>query len=54
MDRGARLDCLLVDDHAMFVEALALLVSIRHPEVALETAGHLAGDRKSTRLNSSH
>ncbi len=43
MDRAARLDCLLVDDHAMFVEALALLVSIRHPEVALETAGHLAG-----------
>jgi DNA-binding NarL/FixJ family response regulator len=34
--------CLLVDDHAIFREALALLISLRHPQVALTQAATLA------------
>lgn len=34
--------CLLVDDHAIFREALSLLMAMRHPEVQLCTAGTLA------------
>ena len=33
--------CVLVDDHAMFREALALLITHRHPEVSLTTAATL-------------
>jgi two-component system nitrate/nitrite response regulator NarL len=33
--------CLLVDDHTLFSEALALLIAHRHPEVALRTAASL-------------
>ncbi len=38
--------CLLVDDHAMFRDALALLLTHRHPGVMLETAGTLAQARE--------
>lgn len=38
--------CLLVDDHAMFRDALALLLTHRHPGVMLETAGTLAHARE--------
>ena len=34
--------CLLVDDHAIFRDALALLVAVRHPQVALRHAACLA------------
>lgn len=36
------MNCLLVDDHAIFRDALALLVAIRHPEVALRHAARLS------------
>lgn len=34
--------CLLVDDHAIFRDALSLLMELRHPEAQLCTAGTLA------------
>jgi DNA-binding NarL/FixJ family response regulator len=34
--------CLLVDDHAMFRDALALLVAVQHPDVRLQPAARLA------------
>lgn len=34
--------CLLVDDHAMFRDALGLLVAVRHPQVNLLAASRLA------------
>jgi DNA-binding NarL/FixJ family response regulator len=34
--------CLLVDDHAILRDALALLISVRHPEVELRCAASLA------------
>ncbi|MFO1269815.1 MAG: response regulator transcription factor [Rubrivivax sp.] len=37
--------CLLVDDHGIFREALALLVSLRHPQATLVQAGTLAAAR---------
>jgi DNA-binding NarL/FixJ family response regulator len=35
-------NCLLVDDHTLFREALALLMSTRHPEVRLHQAARLS------------
>lgn len=35
--------CLLVDDHALFVDALGLLMAHRHPGVRLSVAKQLAG-----------
>lgn len=43
---SAAIRCLLVDDHAMFRDALALLLTLRHPGVMLETAGTLAQARE--------
>jgi DNA-binding NarL/FixJ family response regulator len=34
--------CLLVDDHAIFRDALSLLMQLRHPEVPLHAVGTLA------------
>jgi len=39
------MDCLLVDDHAVFREALALLVETAHPTVRWREAGSLAAAR---------
>ncbi|MBQ0957526.1 response regulator transcription factor [Ideonella sp. 4Y11] len=35
--------CLLVDDHALFADALGLLIAHRHPTVRLSTANRLSG-----------
>ena len=37
----ARVKCLLVDDHAIVRDALALLVALHHPQVDLRQAGRL-------------
>lgn len=42
----ARLGCLLVDDHALLRDALALLIELHHPEVDLQMAGSLAEARQ--------
>ena len=34
--------CLLVDDHALFADAVGLLIAHRHPGVTLATANSLA------------
>lgn len=34
--------CLLIDDHALFREALAMMLSQRHPEVELQSCGTLS------------
>ena len=35
------MNCLLVDDHALFRDALALLIAVRHPDVNLRHAARL-------------
>ena len=37
----ARVKCLLVDDHALVRDALALLIALHHPQVDLRQAGRL-------------